>query len=122
MVKLQNYKAVPVFLTEDDIRANIKLEEEEIVRERIPKVEAKKQEILSALSKLPPNPSSHWNIVDVARKLNNSLFEDIFTGEKDCACQNCQSKVCNLKEAKKCNINRGGNTPQKKAKQLALKD
>ena len=97
VVKLQDYRSVPVHLTEDDIRANIELEAEEIVQERIPKVEAKKQEILSALSKLQFNPSSHWNIVDVARELNNLLFEDIFTGEKDCACQNCQSKVCNLK-------------------------
>ena len=38
VVKLQNYRSVPVHLTEDDIRANIKLEAEEIVRERIPKV------------------------------------------------------------------------------------
>ena len=117
VVKLQDYRSVPVHLTEDDIRANIELEAEEIVRERIPKVEAKKREILSALGKLQFNPSSYWNIADVARKLNNSLFEDIFTGEKDCACKHCQSKVCNLKEAKKCNINKGGNTPQKKAKQ-----
>ena len=86
VVKLQDYRSVPVHLTEDDIRANIELEAEEIDQERIPKVEAKKQEILSALSKLQFNPSSHWNIVDVARELNNLLFEDIFTGEKDCTC------------------------------------
>ena len=43
MVKLQDYRSVPVHLTEDDIRANIELEAEENVRERIPKVEAKKQ-------------------------------------------------------------------------------
>ena len=35
VVKLQNYKAVPVFLTEDDIRANIKMEEGEILEERL---------------------------------------------------------------------------------------
>ena len=38
VVKLQDYRSVPVHLTEDDIRANIELEAEEIVRERIPKV------------------------------------------------------------------------------------
>ena len=49
VVKLQNYKSVPVFLTEDDVRANIKEEAEEILQERIPNIRGKKQEILSAL-------------------------------------------------------------------------
>ena len=87
VVKLQDYRSVPVHLTEDDIRANIKLEADEIVKERIPKIEAKKQEILSALSRMQFNPLSHRNIVDVARKLNDLLFKDIFLGAKDCACK-----------------------------------
>ena len=120
VVKLQNYKSVPVHLTEDDVRANIKLEEEEILEERIPKIRGKKQEILSVLSKLKSNPTSQRMIEDVARNLNNLFFEDIFTGEKDCTCKSCQSKSCTHNEAKKCNVNKGVKTPKKKAKQ-ALK-
>ena len=120
VVKLQNYKSVPVHLTEDDVRANIKLEEEEILQERIPKIRAKKQTILSVLGQLKANPTSQRMIDDVARNLNNLLFEAIFTGDKDCTCKSCQSKSCMQKEAKKCNINKGIKTPQAKAKQ-ALK-
>ena len=100
--------------------ADVKLEEEEIVQERIPKVRAKKQEILSAISKLKSNPPPKGMIDDVAGTLNNLLFEDIFTGEKDCTCESCQSKSCTHSEAKKCNVNKGGKTAQVKAKQ-ALK-
>ena len=120
VVKLQNYKSVPVHLTEDDVRANIKLEEEEILQERIPKIRGKKQAILSVLSKLKSNPPSQRMIDDAARNLNNLLFEDIFTGHKDCTCKSCQSKSCTQKEAKKCSINKGVKTTQAKAKQ-ALK-
>ena len=81
VVKLQNYKSVPVHLTEDDVRANIKLEEEEILQERIPKIRAKKQKILSVLSKLKSNPPSHRMIDDAARSLNNLMFEDIFMNQ-----------------------------------------
>ena len=35
VVKLQDYRSVPVHLTEDDIRANIKMEEGEILEERL---------------------------------------------------------------------------------------
>ena len=35
VVKLQNYSSVPVHLTMDDIRTNVKLEEEEILQERM---------------------------------------------------------------------------------------
>ena len=83
VVKLQNYRSVPVHLTEDDIRTNIKLKEEEILEERIPKIRAKKQDILSVISKLKSNPPSQRMIDEVARNLNNLLFEDIFTGDKD---------------------------------------
>ena len=117
VAKLQNYKSVPVHLTEDDIRANIKLEEEEILEERIPNIRAKKQNVLSVLSKLKFNPPSQGIIVDVARNLNNLLFEDIFTGDEDCTCKNCQSKSCTQKGAKKCNVNKGVKTTQDKAKQ-----
>ena len=117
VAKLQNYKSVPVFLTEDDIRANIKLEEEEILQERIPNIRAKKQNILSVLTQLKSNPPSQRMIDDVARNLNNLLFEDIFTGDKDCTCKSCQSKSCTQKEAKKCNVNKGVKTTQAKAKQ-----
>ena len=56
-------------------------------------------------------------IDDAARNLNNLLFEDIFTGEKDCTCKSCQSKSCTQKEAKKCNVNKGTKTTLEKAKQ-----
>ena len=59
----------------------------------------------------------YLNIEEVARNLNNLLFEDTFTGKKDCPCQDCQSKSCTLNEARKCNINKGLMTPQRKAKQ-----
>ena len=49
VVKLQNYSSVPVHLTEDDIRANIKVEEEEVLQERIPLIEAKKRDVLDIL-------------------------------------------------------------------------
>ena len=117
VVKLQNYKSVPVHLTEDDVRANIKLEEGEILQERIPNIRAKKQDILSVLSKLKSNPPSQRMVDDAARNLNNLLFEDIFTGDEDCTCKSCQSKSCTQKEAKKCNVNKGIQTPQAKAKQ-----
>ena len=121
VVKLQDYRSVPVHLTEDDIRTNIKQEEEEILQERIPNIRAKKQEILSVLSKLKSNPPSQRMIEEVTRNLNNLLFEDIFTGEEDCTCKGCQSKSCSQTEAKKCNVNKGVKfTPMKKAKQ-ALK-
>ena len=81
VVRLQDYRSVPVHLTEDDIRANIKQEVEEILQERMPKVIAKKQEIMSAFSKLKSTTKSHGVFLDVATKLNNLLFEDIFTSE-----------------------------------------
>ena len=117
VAKLQNYKSVPVVITEDDIRANIKLEEEEILQERIPNIRAKKQDVISILSSLKFNPPSQGNIVDTARKLNSLLFEDIFTGDKDCTCRACQSQSCTQDEAKKCNINKGVKTLLEKAKQ-----
>ena len=116
VVKLQNYKSVPVFLTEDDIRENIKMEEEELLEERIPNMRAKRQEVISCLKKLKFNPSTYVNIEEVARNLNNLLFEDTFTGKKDCPCQDCQIKSCTLNEARKCNVNKGLLTPQRKAK------
>ena len=54
------------------------------MQERIPNIRAKKQDVISILSSLKFNPPSQGNIVDTARKLNSLLFEDIFTGDKDC--------------------------------------
>ena len=76
VVKLQDYRSVPVHLTEDDIRTNIKQEEEENLQERIPNIRAKKREILSVLSKLKFNAPSQRMIEEVTRNLNNLLFEE----------------------------------------------
>ena len=71
VVKLQRYESVPVCLTEDDVRANIEMEEEEILEEKIPKVRSKKSEVLSILSKLKFNPMSYSNITEVSGELND---------------------------------------------------
>ena len=51
VVKLQDYRSVPVHLTEDDVRANIEQEEEEIVEERITFIRSKKQDVLDILKR-----------------------------------------------------------------------
>ena len=83
VVKLQRYESVPVCLTEDDVRANIEMEEEEILEEKIPKVRSKKSDILSILSKLKFNPMSYSNITEVSGELNDLLFDDVFSGNSD---------------------------------------
>ena len=82
---------MPVFLTEDDIRANIKMEEEEILEERLPKIRAKKPDVLSFLCKLKFNPMSYSNITEVTGNLNHLLFEDIYTGDCNDATKTCSS-------------------------------
>ena len=74
---------MPVCLTEDDVRANIEMEEEEILEEKIPKVRSKKSDILSILSKLKFNPMSYSNITEVSGDLNDLLFDDVFSGNSD---------------------------------------
>ena len=98
-MKLQNYKAVPVFLTEDDIRVNIKMEEEEIMKEILPKIRAKKPEVLPFLSKLKFNPMSYSNITEVTGNLNHLLFEDVYTGDCNDATKTCSSNS-NFKTSK----------------------
>ena len=83
VVKLQRYESVPVCLTEDDVRANIEMEEEEILEEKIPKVRSKKSEVLSILSRLKFNPMSYSNITEVSGDLNDLLFDDVFSGNSD---------------------------------------
>ena len=50
VAKLQDYRSVPVHVTEDDVRANIKLELEETLQERTPLINAERQEILRILN------------------------------------------------------------------------
>ena len=62
-------------------------------QERIPNIRAKKQNILSVLSKLKSNPPSQRMIGEVARNLNNLLFEDIFTREKAAHVRNVNQRA-----------------------------
>ena len=80
LAKLQNYRSVPVHLTEDDIRDHIKLEEEEIVEERIALIRSKKTQVLESLSRF----QTHKRVDMIARALNNLLIDDIYTKNKDC--------------------------------------
>ena len=75
VVKLQNYRSVPVYLTEDDIRANIKQEEEEVLQEKSSLIKAKKQDVLNIIRHF----HSHKGIETTATALNDLLFEFIFT-------------------------------------------
>ena len=106
VVKLQDYRSVPVHLTEDDVRANIKMEEEEILQERTPLIRAKKQEILNILNFWQNNFQSQRATHKAAEDLNDLLFEFIFTGDKDCTCPSCQTKSCTHTNSKRCNINK----------------
>ena len=117
VVKLQNYRSVPVHLTEDDIRENIKQEEEEIVQERIAFIRSKKQDVLDILKHF----DSHKRIETTAKALNDLLFETIFTGEKDCACQSCQAKSCTHTSSKKCKVNKGQKTEERAKQGLKYK-
>ena len=50
VVKLQDYKSAPLLLTEEDIRANIEMEEKETVQQRSQILQGKKQDILAILA------------------------------------------------------------------------
>ena len=115
VVKLQNYSSVPVHLTEDDIRANIKVEEEEVLLERIPLIEAKKRDVLDIIKIWSPSHQSQLATEKAAKDLHNLLFELIFVGDKDCACQRCQTQSCALPSSRKCKINKGELTQSGKA-------
>ena len=93
VVKLQNYSSVPVHLTEDDIRTNIKLEEEEVLQERMPLIQAKKQDVQAIVSWWQSHFQSRKATEKAAEDLNNLLFECIYTGDKDCSCQSCMKHL-----------------------------
>ena len=50
VVKLQDYNSVPFHLTEEDIRANIEMEEKETLEQRSQLLQGKKQDILAILA------------------------------------------------------------------------
>ena len=79
---MQDYRSVPVHLTEDDVRANIKLEEEEILQERTQQIRAKRQEVLNVLNFWQNNFQSQLATQQAAEDLNDLLFEFIFTGDE----------------------------------------
>ena len=87
MVKLQDYPSVPVHLTEDDVRANIKMELEETLRERTLLINAERQEILRILNFWQNNFQSMRATTKAAKDLSDLLFGFVFTGEDDCTCQ-----------------------------------
>ena len=118
VVKLQNYKSVPFHLREDDIRANIRLEEEEVLLERIPLIEAKEQDVLDILKLW--SPTSQLATEKAARDLNSLLFDVIFVGYKDCNCRSCKTQSFAHTSSKKCKINKGEITSSAQARQ-ALK-
>ena len=117
VVKLQNYSSVPVHLTEDDIRTNIKLEEEELLQERMPLIQAKKQDVQKIVCWWQSHFQSQRATEKAAEDLNNLLFECIYTGDKDCSCQSCQSRTCTHPSSGKCKINKGEQTVLERAKQ-----
>ena len=116
VVKLQDYRSVPVHLTEDDVRANINLEEEEILRDRTQLIRAKRHEVLNVLNFWQNNFQSQLATQKAAEDLNDLLFEFIFTGAKDCTCSSCQTKSCTHTSSRRCNVNKGQKTQREKAK------
>ena len=77
VAKLQNYKSVPVHLTEEDIRANIKPGEKEILEERAALIRAKKQDVLQVLAHIQSQGDVQRTAK--AKELNDLLFDIIFT-------------------------------------------
>ena len=117
VVKLQDYRSVPVHLTEDDVRANIELELKEILQQRTQMINAKQQEILKILNFWQNNFQSKLATTQAAKDLSDLLFGFVFTGEDDCTCQSCQSQSCSHKSAKRCAVQKKEKTTREKAKE-----
>ena len=83
-------------------------------QERIPNIRAKKQNILSVLIKLKSNPPSQRMIGEVARNLNNLLFEDIFTREKAAHVRNVNQRAALKRRQRSAMSTKVSTLPQKK--------
>ena len=117
VVKLQDYRSVPVHLTEDDVRANIELELKEILQQRTQMINAKQQEILKILNFWQNNFQSKLATTQAAKDLSDLLFGFVFTGEDDCTCHSCQTQSCSHTNAKRCPVQKGQKTIREKAKE-----
>ena len=115
VVKAQDYKSVPFHLTEEDIRANIDIEEEEILEQRTQLLYRKKQDILAILANWSFNFQSQLEMGQISKKLNDLLFEEIIA-MYECTCQQCEQKVCSHKNARNCSVNKGDKTRIMRAK------
>ena len=101
VAKLQDYRSVPVHLTEDDVRANIKMELEETLQERTLLINAERQEIIRILNFWQNNVQSPRATTKSAKYLSDLLFGFVFTGEDDCTCHSCQTQSCSHTNAKR---------------------
>ena len=106
VVKLQDYSSVPFHLTEDDVRANIEAEEEEILEVKRQLLKQKKQDILSLLANWGFNLQSQAAVEQLSNSLNNLLFKQIIASY-DCNCTDCHQKICTHQKASQCNVNKG---------------
>ena len=80
VVKLQDYNSVPCHLTEEDIMANIEMEEKETLEKRSQILHGKKQDILNIIANRQL-PKTY-----VSKKLNDLLFEEVIA-TYECTCQ-----------------------------------
>ena len=115
VVKLPNYSAVPVHCTEEDVREIIEHEENEILEAKLKELTAKEPDIYTLLK----DWDSHRSIDRAAQALNGLLFPLIFTGQDEiynCACPDCQNKMCYVKKGRQCNINKGFKKKSEKVK------
>ena len=117
-VKLQDYKSVPYHVTGHDIRTNIEKEEEEILKDRISQIRAKKVDMSQALAQWGFQNATLSNAATV---MNDMLFPFLFVGDNNpypqlCKCFDCSIKICTDKKSNKCNINLGFHSPYDRAK------
>ena len=99
----------------EDIKANIEMEEKEILEQRNRVLHGKKPDVLTMLASWSFNRRSVYQMESMSKKLNDLLFEEIIA-TNDCSCQQCEQRVCSHKNARNCAVNKGDNTRIKKAK------